>query len=45
MYMRLARFARESEGKFDGNQLVKVFLSKIDKHLHLALRRIIMVVG
>ena len=33
MYTRLARFARESECVFVKNQLVKVFLSKIDKRL------------
>ena len=43
MYTRLVRFSRESGGVFAKNQLVKVFLSKIDKHLlDLALPRIIM---
>jgi hypothetical protein len=46
MYMRLARFAKKIGGVFAKNQLVKVFLSKIDKHLlDLALPRIIMEFG
>ena len=43
IYTRLARFAREFGDVFAENQLVKVFLSKIDKRLlNLALPRIIM---
>jgi hypothetical protein len=43
MYTRLARFARESRGVFAENQLVKVFLSKIDKRLlDLVLPKIVM---
>ena len=46
MYTRLARFARESGGVFAKNQLVKVFLSKIGKHLlGLTLPKIIMEFG
>ena len=46
MYTRLARFAREFGGVFTESQLVKVFLSNIDKRLlHLALPRIIMEFG
>ena len=46
MYTRLARFARESGDVFAESQLVKVFLSKIDKRLlDLALPRIIMEFG
>ena len=46
MYTRLARFAKESGGLFAESQLVKVFLSKIDKDLlDLALPRIIMEFG
>jgi hypothetical protein len=46
MYTRLARFAREFGGVFAESQLVKVFLSKIDKRLlDLALPRIIMEFG
>ena len=33
MYIRLARFSKESRGVFVKSQLVKVLLSKIDKHL------------
>ena len=46
MYTRLARFARESGGVFAESQLVKVFLSRIDKRLlDLTLLRIIMEFG
>ena len=46
MYTRLAKFARESRGVFTESQLVKVFLSKIDKRLlDLALPKIIMKFG
>ena len=46
MYTRMAKFERESRGIFVENQLVKVFLSKIDKHLiDLALSKIIMNYG
>ena len=46
MYMRLARLAEESGGVFVEGQLVKVFLSKIDKRLfYLALPRITMEFG
>ena len=46
MYTRLARFARESGGVFAESQLLKVFLSKIDKRLlDLALPKIIMKFG
>ena len=46
MYTRLTRFARASGGVFAESQLVKVFLSKIDKCLlDLALPRIIMEFG
>ena len=46
MYTRLVRFARESGGVYAESQLVKVFLSKIDKRLlDLALPRIIMEFG
>ena len=42
MYTRLARFAVESRGVFAESQLVKIFLSKIDKRLlDLATPRII----
>ena len=44
--MRLARFSRESKGVFTESQLVKVFLSKIEKCLlDLTLPRIIMEFG
>ena len=43
MYTRLARFAVESGGVFAESQLVKIFLSKIDKRLlDLAMPRIIL---
>ena len=46
MYTRSARFARKFRGVFAESQLVKVFLSKIDKCLiDLALPRIIMHYG
>ena len=46
MYTRLARFARESRDVFAESQLVKVFLSKIDKcFFDLALPMIIMEFG
>ena len=46
MYTRLPRFVRESESVFTESQLVKVFLSKIDKRLFdLALPKIIMDYG
>ena len=46
MYTRLSRFARESGGVFAESQLVKVFLSKIDKRLvDLALPKIIIEFG
>ncbi|KAH8974108.1 hypothetical protein BDL97_01G084300 [Sphagnum fallax] len=42
MYTRLTRFAVESGGVFAESQLVKIFLSKIDKRLlELATPRII----
>jgi len=43
MYTRLARFAVESGGVFAESQLVKIFLSKVDKRLlDLAMPRIIL---
>ena len=46
MYMRLARLAKEFAGVFTENELMKVFLSKIDKRLFdLALPKIIMEFG
>ena len=46
MYTRLARFVKKFEGVFAESQLVKAFLSKIDKHLlDLTLAKIIMDYG
>jgi hypothetical protein len=43
MYTRLEKFARESEGVFAESQLVKIFLSKINKiYINSMLQNIIM---